>query len=139
MVKPIPKEERPRMEDVWAAHQRYSKKMLENDKTARALEASFGKEWTEEYMATMMFDSADPAIWEVLLLTPKYADDPEKAAREMEALRQGGEEDEVVSGREVDLDPGADELAEAIAEANPPEGTGGSAKWPAKHFSDVTD
>eukprot|EP00873_Tetraselmis_striata_P005859 jgi/Tetstr1/426123/TSEL_016451.t1 len=63
LVAPLPKEEMPRMEGIWQAHQRYSHKMLENDKTARALEASFGKEWSAEYMRRMMFDSADPDIW----------------------------------------------------------------------------
>mmetsp|Transcript_46502 Transcript_46502/g.116296 ORF Transcript_46502/g.116296 Transcript_46502/m.116296 type:complete len:495 (+) Transcript_46502:432-1916(+) len=93
LVAPLPKEEMPRMEGIWQAHQRYSHKMLENDKTARALEASFGKEWSAEYMRRMMFDSADPDIWESLMLLPRYAPDAAAARAEVEAMRAAAEEE----------------------------------------------
>lgn len=39
------------------AHARYCKKQLENDKTRRVLEASFGAEMAERYMKEVMFDN----------------------------------------------------------------------------------
>ena len=44
------------MADISAAHERYSLKQLENDKTTRVLEAGFGKEFAERYMQEVMFD-----------------------------------------------------------------------------------
>ena len=47
-----------RLADISAAHERYSLKQLENDKTTRVLEAGFGKEFAERYMQEVMFDYA---------------------------------------------------------------------------------
>jgi phycocyanobilin:ferredoxin oxidoreductase len=41
---------------VMAGHQYYCTKQQQNDKTRRVLEKSFGSEWTERYMTTMLFD-----------------------------------------------------------------------------------
>jgi len=40
-----------------AAQQYYCTKQQQNDKTRRVLEKSFGKEWAERYMTSMLFDS----------------------------------------------------------------------------------
>ena len=34
----------------------YCDKQRQNDKTRRVLEKSFGEEWTDRYMKTMLFD-----------------------------------------------------------------------------------
>ena len=44
------------MADIQAAHERYSAKQLENDKTRRVLEAGFGKEFAEGYLSDVLFD-----------------------------------------------------------------------------------
>jgi phycocyanobilin:ferredoxin oxidoreductase len=44
---------------VLAGQQNYCTKQQQNDKTRRVLEKSFGSEWTERYMTTMLFDRAD--------------------------------------------------------------------------------
>lgn len=41
-----------------AGQQYYCTKQQQNDKTRRVLEKSFGSEWTERYMTTMLFDYA---------------------------------------------------------------------------------
>lgn len=41
---------------VLAGQQNYCTKQQQNDKTRRVLEKSFGAEWTERYMNTMLFD-----------------------------------------------------------------------------------
>jgi phycocyanobilin:ferredoxin oxidoreductase len=41
---------------VLAGQQNYCKKQQQNDKTRRVLEKSFGTEWTDRYMNTMLFD-----------------------------------------------------------------------------------
>jgi phycocyanobilin:ferredoxin oxidoreductase len=46
-----------RKAEIIAAHARYSAKQLENDKTRKVLEKSFGSGPSEEYMRTVMFDS----------------------------------------------------------------------------------
>ncbi len=43
---------------VLAGQQSYCTKQQQNDKTRRVLEKSFGSEWTERYMTTMLFDCA---------------------------------------------------------------------------------
>jgi phycocyanobilin:ferredoxin oxidoreductase len=43
---------------VKAGQMHYCTKQQENDKTRRVLEKSFGPEWTERYMTTMLFDCA---------------------------------------------------------------------------------
>ena len=40
-----------------AGQQYYCTKQQQNDKTRRVLEKSFGKEWAERYMTSMLFDS----------------------------------------------------------------------------------
>ena len=40
-----------------AGQQYYCEKQQQNDKTRRVLEKSFGKEWADRYMTTMLFDS----------------------------------------------------------------------------------
>lgn len=47
---------RDKLEEIYSAHRRYVDKQLENDKTLRVLEKSFGVESSEEYMTTVMFD-----------------------------------------------------------------------------------
>lgn len=44
------------MADIQAAHERYSAKQLENDKTRRVLEAGFGKEFADGYLRDVLFD-----------------------------------------------------------------------------------
>jgi len=41
---------------ILAGHRYYCHKQQQNDKTRRVLEKSFGEEWTERYMTTMLFD-----------------------------------------------------------------------------------
>lgn len=43
---------------VRAGHQSYCNKQRQNDKTRRVLEMSFGQDWAERYMRTMLFDDA---------------------------------------------------------------------------------
>ena len=43
---------------VLAGQQNYCAKQQQNDKTRRVLEKSFGSEWTDRYMNTMLFDVA---------------------------------------------------------------------------------
>jgi phycocyanobilin:ferredoxin oxidoreductase len=43
---------------ILAGQNYYCRRQRENDKTRRILEKSFGSEWTERYMSTMLFDSA---------------------------------------------------------------------------------
>ncbi|NJM27050.1 MAG: phycocyanobilin:ferredoxin oxidoreductase [Pseudanabaena sp. RU_4_16] len=45
---------------VMAGQQYYCAKQQQNDKTRRVLEKSFGSEWTERYMTTMLFDFDTP-------------------------------------------------------------------------------
>ncbi len=42
-----------------AGQQYYCTKQQQNDKTRRVLEKSFGEEWAERYMTSMLFDSID--------------------------------------------------------------------------------
>jgi phycocyanobilin:ferredoxin oxidoreductase len=42
--------------NVLAGQQNYCTKQQQNDKTRRVLEKSFGNEWAERYMSTMLFD-----------------------------------------------------------------------------------
>jgi len=42
--------------NVQAGHQYYCTKQQQNDNTRRVLEKSFGLEWAERYMTTMLFD-----------------------------------------------------------------------------------
>jgi phycocyanobilin:ferredoxin oxidoreductase len=43
---------------ILAGQRYYCEKQQQNDKTRRVLERSFGTEWTERYMTTMLFDFA---------------------------------------------------------------------------------
>lgn len=43
---------------IQAGQQNYCTRQRENDKTRRILEKSFGAEWTDRYMSTMLFDCA---------------------------------------------------------------------------------
>ena len=43
--------------NVIAGHRNYCTKQRQNDKTRRVLEKSFGTEWTNRYMNTMLFDA----------------------------------------------------------------------------------
>ncbi len=47
-----------RLADIRAAHERYSAKQLENDKTRRVLEAGFGKEFADSYLRDVLFDES---------------------------------------------------------------------------------
>ena len=40
-----------------AGQQYYCEKQQQNDKTRRVLEKSFGTEWADRYMTTMLFDA----------------------------------------------------------------------------------
>ncbi|QZZ22309.1 phycocyanobilin:ferredoxin oxidoreductase [Leptothermofonsia sichuanensis E412] len=51
-----PLNSQPAIEDVLAGQKYYCLKQQQNDKTRRVLEKSFGSEWTEQYMTTMLFD-----------------------------------------------------------------------------------
>jgi phycocyanobilin:ferredoxin oxidoreductase len=42
--------------DILAGQQHYCDRQQQNDKTRRVLEKSFGTEWTDRYMTTMLFD-----------------------------------------------------------------------------------
>jgi phycocyanobilin:ferredoxin oxidoreductase len=42
--------------DILAGQKHYCDRQQQNDKTRRVLEKSFGTEWTERYMTTMLFD-----------------------------------------------------------------------------------
>jgi phycocyanobilin:ferredoxin oxidoreductase len=42
---------------VLAGQRYYCMKQQQNDKTRRVLEKSFGSEWTDRYMNTMLFDT----------------------------------------------------------------------------------
>lgn len=44
------------VDKVLAGQRYYCMKQQQNDKTRRVLEKSFGSEWTEQYMTTMLFD-----------------------------------------------------------------------------------
>jgi phycocyanobilin:ferredoxin oxidoreductase len=44
------------IEQIRAGQRYYCQKQQQNDKTRRVLEKSFGAEWTERYMTTMLFD-----------------------------------------------------------------------------------
>ncbi|UBF25188.1 phycocyanobilin:ferredoxin oxidoreductase [Kovacikia minuta CCNUW1] len=46
------------VDKVLARHQYYCSRQQQNDKTRRVLEKSFGAEWTDRYMTTMLFDCA---------------------------------------------------------------------------------
>ena len=46
------------VDQVLAGQQNYCRQQQQNDKTRRVLEKSFGLEWTERYMTTMLFDYA---------------------------------------------------------------------------------
>ena len=43
---------------VLAGQRNYCTKQQQNDKTRRILEKSFGSDWTNRYMTTMLFDMA---------------------------------------------------------------------------------
>ena len=46
------------IDQILAGQRYYCEKQQQNDKTRRVLEKSFGTEWTERYMTTMLFDFA---------------------------------------------------------------------------------
>jgi phycocyanobilin:ferredoxin oxidoreductase len=48
----------PEIAKILAGQQYYCDRQQQNDKTRRVLEKSFGTEWTERYMTTMLFDYA---------------------------------------------------------------------------------
>jgi phycocyanobilin:ferredoxin oxidoreductase len=43
--------------EILAGQNYYCNQQRQNDKTRRILEQSFGKEWTERYLVTMLFDA----------------------------------------------------------------------------------
>ncbi|MEO0354962.1 MAG: phycocyanobilin:ferredoxin oxidoreductase, partial [Cyanobacteria bacterium P01_A01_bin.3] len=43
--------------DLLAGQQRYCDRQQQNDKTRRVLEKAFGKQWTDRYITTVLFDS----------------------------------------------------------------------------------
>jgi phycocyanobilin:ferredoxin oxidoreductase len=51
-----PLNSRPEVAQVLAGQRYYCTKQQQNDKTRRVLEKSFGTEWTNRYMTTMLFD-----------------------------------------------------------------------------------
>lgn len=52
-----PVDSRDREAEILAGQHYYCTKQQQNDKTRRVLEMSFGREWTERYMTTMLFDA----------------------------------------------------------------------------------
>ncbi len=52
----LPLTSQPEITKVLAGQQNYCTQQQQNDKTRRVLEKSFGAEWTERYMNTMLFD-----------------------------------------------------------------------------------
>lgn len=54
----IPLTSKPKIAEIQTAQHNYCKQQRQNDKTRRVLEKSFGSEWTECYMNTMLFDVA---------------------------------------------------------------------------------
>ncbi|MGK7871995.1 MAG: phycocyanobilin:ferredoxin oxidoreductase [Xenococcaceae cyanobacterium] len=48
---------RDREAEILAGQNYYCNQQRQNDKTRRVLERSFGKEWTERYLTTMLFDA----------------------------------------------------------------------------------
>jgi phycocyanobilin:ferredoxin oxidoreductase len=49
---------RSQIDNILAGQKYYCNRQQQNDKTRRVLEKSFGTEWTERYMTTMLFDYA---------------------------------------------------------------------------------
>ncbi len=47
--------------DILAGQQRYCDRQQQNDKTRRVLEKAFGKQWTDRYITTVLFDSPNGA------------------------------------------------------------------------------
>ncbi|MEM9568586.1 MAG: phycocyanobilin:ferredoxin oxidoreductase [Cyanobacteria bacterium P01_E01_bin.34] len=47
--------------DLLAGQQRYCNRQQQNDKTRRVLEKAFGKQWTDRYITTVLFDSPQDA------------------------------------------------------------------------------
>jgi phycocyanobilin:ferredoxin oxidoreductase len=48
----------PEIAKILAGQQYYCDRQQQNDKTRRVLEKSFGTEWADRYMTTMLFDYA---------------------------------------------------------------------------------
>jgi len=57
-VATVPLTSSPEIDQILAGQRNYCQKQQQNDKTRRVLEKSFGMEWTERYMTTMLFDYA---------------------------------------------------------------------------------
>jgi len=57
-VATVPLTSSPAIDQILAGQRNYCQKQQQNDKTRRILEKSFGAEWTERYMTTMLFDYA---------------------------------------------------------------------------------
>ncbi len=53
-----PLDSQPEIANILAGQKNYCNRQQQNDKTRRVLEKSFGTEWTERYMTTMLFDVA---------------------------------------------------------------------------------
>jgi phycocyanobilin:ferredoxin oxidoreductase len=51
---------RAEIDDLLAGQQNYCTKQRQNDKTRRVLEKSFGTEWADRYISTMLFDYVAP-------------------------------------------------------------------------------
>lgn len=51
--------------NVLAGQQYYCTKQRQNDKTRRVLEKSFGAEWADRYMSTMLFDCVTESVHEL--------------------------------------------------------------------------
>lgn len=58
LAKPVQSNTKRRLADISAAHSRYCEQQLLNDKTTRVLESGFGKEFSDRYMRTVVFDQA---------------------------------------------------------------------------------
>jgi phycocyanobilin:ferredoxin oxidoreductase len=52
----------PDIATIWAGQKYYCDRQQENDKTRRILEKSFGTEWADRYMTTMLFDYAAEVV-----------------------------------------------------------------------------
>ena len=78
--------------EILEAHQRYVDKQLENKKTLRVLEKSFGQEWSHRYMRDLVFDfnpDYEPPFVDasVFKLYDYYEENPELGDLEEEVMR----------------------------------------------------
>jgi hypothetical protein len=79
-------------EEILEAHRRFAEKQMENKKTLRVLEKSFGPDWSGRYMRDLVFDydpDYDPPFVDgsVFKLYDYYEDNPELGDLEEEVMK----------------------------------------------------